>query len=203
MARYTKKKFSRRRRYGRKRRTFRRTKKKLTQNTVYRFSRIYKPGELSSSTTNDVCYAESFQLSVLPGVSDFTTLFDQYKITGVKITWIPQVSDTTMTQTCGNLAYVYDVDDGNAPPSFTWMMEKQGVKVIRPNRMFSMFVKPKPASVFFTNPANSYGTVGGPWIDMNSTTCPHYGLKWVWSPTTTVTKVDVYYKYYLAVRGVQ
>lgn len=152
----------------------------ITQNCLYLGTIMPSP---LGSTTNlyDVPFALQFRLDDVVGLTDFTNLFDKYKITSAKIK-----VQTTLNVASQNsvpipfIDYVVDRDDVT-PPSPQEMREKMGVKTkyFTANRpTITMGVKPTPLSEVYSSPYNG-GSIyrRAPYINMANNDVPHYGIK--------------------------
>lgn len=152
-------------------------------------------------------FARVFRLSACPNVSEFTNLYDQYQIKGVKISLIPRY---TMTQSgaplaaIGNVWSALDYDDASAPTSVDQLLQYQNVKRTQMNRVHSRFLRPCIANeIFNTGIATAYAPKRNTWIDCTSDTVEHYGIKlWIDSSQAGVT-FDVQVKFYLAFKNVR
>ena len=86
------------------------------------------------------------RLNALENAQDFTGLFDRYKLNGVKVTFLNQISEATAggAQVLPLLTYAVDYDDFS-PPTESQMRQKQYVKrkVLTANRPVSIYYKPK------------------------------------------------------------
>lgn len=165
--------------------------------------------------------AMQFQLNQTLEVTDFATLFDRYKITGVKVSIIPLGSysggGSVQNQNVSNyptIAIAVDSDDASLPGSWNQVAVKQGARVMKLNKTCSMYIKnPKLASAVFNGITNAYSQKTG-YLDMNSTDVPHYGLKyWIREcplpnpPAAAVTGANsmfrVVTKFYLSMKDPQ
>lgn len=158
------------------------------------------------------------RLNCLENPSDFTNLFDRYKLNGVKVTFLNQVSEATAggAQVLPLLTYAIDYDDLN-PPTESQMRQKQYTKrkVLSANRPVSIFYKPKrlmpaadPSSG--TGLTNSVITNAG-WTNCDFPQVTHGGLKFYLSnlyggtpATTTVqSQIDIVVQYYFSCKDPQ
>lgn len=130
----------------------------------------------------------NFQLSQVPTYQDFTTLYDQYKICGVKVKVIPSVAVNTVvvsqpTQsdpigtsqaTLPSLYYVFDPNDSATITTYQDIFSYQKWKTKRLNRPWSIWIKPRfNADVSGSSIKSSRG-----FLNTTLTTVPHYGIKW-------------------------
>lgn len=84
----------------------------LKRDKVYTFSRSYEVGTILSSTTTPVGFASAPSLSTFPNSTDFTNLFEQYRIVQHTFTFIPLLMSTSVQ----NPIYTWiDQDDDTVP----------------------------------------------------------------------------------------
>lgn len=139
----------------------------------------------------------SYQLSHLAQVSDFSNLFDQYRINKVVTKFwlrIDPGAQAAATASYPKIFYVYDNDDTGLL-SQNEMRERAGmrIRVLHPNRPVTCVSKPAVLSeVYRSAVATTYSPKWKQWIDMSTTDVPHYGLKFnIDDLTNTNYKVDV------------
>lgn len=199
--RYLKRKAPARRRYGRRRVGLRRGAYRMSK--IYRFKRVNNACIMQNSTTQGVITtndasqlvlgsttadtvgwkfgtAMSFRLDQIQAASDFTQLYDQYKIRGVKVTIIP-TSDSATTNSSGYLPTMYwcqDQDDSSVPTE-AQIRQKQNVKFTRLTGPRSIYVKWPKAQVDVLQSGTTMAPVGAgsPWINCDNAIIQHNGLK--------------------------
>lgn len=180
-------------------------RRRLTQNTSYKFSRVIT-STLLGTTTGTGAGGIVFTLGDLPNYTDFTGLFDFYKITGISMKFIPRVTENSSVITnYGDFYWIVDNDDNNVP-DLAEMQQKQGVKVkYGVGRPWSIYFKPKALTNIFNGAASTDAHMVGRqgWINAANTGVPHYALKWVWTTTSNQIAIDVITRYYIRVKGVQ
>ena len=208
---------SRPRRYRRKpayrrKRVMKRTRARISN--VHAFKRKVVLGNVTAynngGVTTNAASAFSFKLSDLPQYTDFTALFDQYKITGVKLDFIPFADNVSwevasngaaVAAPGGPLMIATDYDDVTLPASASEMLSRQNVKVIPVGRRHQMFLRPK-----YNDVANSAAVVpSSGFIDCDTATAPHYGVKcWMAAPNVSNTSFtyQVWATYYVKLKGV-
>lgn len=212
-------------RYNRKRKTTmmrrRRSTNKLRRQ-VHMFKRIVNLGSYTAKTTYNgvglpntdvpVMKAFSFQLNDLPNASEYNVLFDQYKITGIKLRVIPKAAMTTQGSSTGTIASVgygqvvsvIDYDDADTPTSKDQLLEFGSAKVTSVSRIHQRYFKPKILNqVYINSISTGYSPVRSNWLDNSYPTIQHYGLKlWIDAPqssnntTSSSISYDVYATYY-------
>ena len=140
--------------------------------------------------------------------TDFTTLFDRYKISGIKVKFIPLTTQATLNTAVPMLAYAIDLDDASVPGSYAELNQKYNVRKKRLDKPVSIYLKPRVAASVYNGLGSGYA-VGKPmYIDCNNTAVPHYGLK-CWfrdvslSTNTTNTVIRMETTYYLSMKDSQ
>jgi len=154
-------------------------------NTIYRFRRtrvtsIVVPYD---GVIDRYQWAFLFKLNDLTTFTEFTTLFDKYRITGIRAKFIPRInifgnSDSSATNTeVPPIMSVIDYDDATAV-DYTSLIQFENNKIHNEFKPFTLYFKPQVAAAFYASGAfTSYGTVKNPWIDCNSGGVEYYGLK--------------------------
>lgn len=185
-------------RYGKKKRMLRRRKftkrgyrkaasKVNLKRQVHYFSRKLSLGSIVSANLNvPTLTSLTFRLSDVPNVGEFSSLFDQFKLTYVKLMF--KLNQDPSSQPATNSFYptMYhsvDHDDAVAPSSLNDMREhgRTRMSVLRPNRYTVVKVKPSVLFEAARNPGagtTTYCPKWRQWVDMAHTDTLHYGLKY-------------------------
>lgn len=157
----------------------------MVQSRVHSFTRQTNVGTIAGNALyQPYLAATGFTLGSLPQVSDFGTLYDQYKVTHLQYRFhlrIDPGAQPAATAFYPRLFYCPDYDDTTAPASLDELRERGQVKqrVLLPNKDIIVNIKPAVLNlVYRTAIASSYSPKWKQWIDMNNTDVPHYGLKW-------------------------
>lgn len=155
-----------------------------------------------------IATAHSFQLNQLPGVAEFQSLFDQYKITGAKISYTPAASEGILTpQASASAALGYsrvhsviDYDDASAPTSEDQLLEYGSHKSTAPFQTHTRYIKPKVLhEIYRSAVTTAYAPRSSTYLDLTNADVPHYGVKvWVSAPNTFFgTANTISYKVYM------
>lgn len=177
---------------------------------VHLFKRTCNLGIVTSSVTggipSPIAQAYAFNLNQLPNVSEFTNLFDQYKITGAKLSFVPGASESLYspisgTSTANGFARfhsVIDYDDTTTPPSEDAMLQYGSLKTTGPMQTHVRYIKPKILHEIYRSAiATGYAPRAADWIDVGTPDVPHYGIKvWCNAPTSG-TNTQISYTVYL------
>lgn len=175
-----KRRFIKRRGFRRYRRTGRRSGRVLH---IKRAANV----TVVTTTAGSVEYngAAQFALSDTFNVSEFTSLFDQYRLNCVLLKFIPDYQ-LENTQTGGNiqnvphLHWVIDSTDATVEPVAS-LVQYQRYHVTRFNRIVTIKLYPRFSMEIYKSPTNtSYGMGSRKvWLDCTSSGAgvPHYGIK--------------------------
>lgn len=139
----------------------------------------------------DALVTRTFTLVDLPAPTDFTNLFDWYKINYVVVKMLPFFSEVNMTGVTSGVFSVnsspanlriftcIDYNDGTAPASINEIREYKNCKVTPYIRGQTRKFKPRPTLVSDDATPDVQYPIGNPWISTDSTgdDCVHFGLK--------------------------
>lgn len=160
----------------------------------------------------------AFELADLPNTTEFTNLFDQYRLDHVEIEIVPLWNVAPTVGTAGgngNFAgychSILDFDDATAPTASTSGI--QALQQFRTYRMDSMVrgtplrwrVKPMLALAAYSGAFTSYAASPPMWVDCNSANVQHYGIKFLFEmldPAGVVSYMDfrINLRYFLEFR---
>lgn len=149
--------------------------------------------------------------------TDFTHLFDRYKIIGVKYKFMFQNNVSTVNgRSQPNaplplITYAFDGDDAGVPASRGVVSQKSYAKqrILNGNNMFSLYVKPRvDKAVYRSGTTSAYSSERAPWLDSTYTDVEHYGLKlwinnWLSDSGQSTMKLTIQPVFYLACKDVQ
>lgn len=215
-------------RSGRRRRNTRRTNRvyrTLRSRNVYFYNRYaFQQAPQTALTTDangqffgamfaqgiDLMYTDITSIS-LPNRSEFTSLYDQYKILSYTIEIRPRMTDYSRADSstyghCPTIYWVYDQDDATAPTAMSSIMEHPKVRSSRLTKPVFITVKYPTISVALWNGGvtTAYGAKKAMWLDCNSYQVPHYGVKYAIqaAPTTDLKGyIDIRVKWRLAFKN--
>lgn len=169
----------------------------------------------------EASFAMYFTLADIPQTSIYVALYDQYKISRIKVTLAPlgetgdgvySTSTQSAQQTDKTLWYTVDLDDAS-PLSRSAMQEYQTTKMKYVNpfsqaKPFSISWVPHVATGAYTGSVFSgFQNTKAPWIDCSSTSVQHYGLKCLFSSPLSTAEAAVQFnvlaEYSLVFRNVK
>lgn len=148
-----------------------------------------------------------FYLAQLSNYTEFTALFDQYKITGIRVQLLPQqnVNQTTSGAiTTPTIMTCIDYNSVNIPAQSSDVLEFQNSQVTTYDQKVDRYFRPKIAVASYSGTFASYSSVDT-WVDTNSPNVQYYGFR-AWIPpvnTTAIAGWRIYVTYYLSFRMIQ
>lgn len=153
--------------------------------------------------------ASEFDLATMPNFTEFTALYDQYKITAVKWQLLPrgnsaEIGLSSVQGLQGQVFTVLDYDDGNAPTSINQLTQYQNLKMTRNTVTHTRYLKPR----FNMEVANVVATAANAprtgWIDVANDQVRHRGVKYaIQAPTNATYVYDLMITYYMAFKNVR
>ena len=173
-----------------------------------------------TATTNDFWRYYTFTAGDVGGFQDFADIFDEYKITGVKVTFRPAYDNVHNVAGVGALAqpqaYAHVVKDNASTvvPASTYtqgnmntFLENQGVKTYTLNKPFSIYT-PLKVSDALLGGGTSTRFISAPWIRTNETGVSHRGFHIFlqqnsFSTGNTNIKLDTFYTFYIKFRNIK
>lgn len=179
--RYYKRKFKKYRRYYKKKYA-KKIPRKLN-NQVHAFKQTFEGPNIDIQTgITPTLRGYGISINGLADITHFTSLFDQYRINMIKLTFKPQYTNFNATANQAyEVPYIYlavDLDTGQAPASIEELDQYTRKKIRLFNKPVSMAWKPAIlSSCYNTATSTAYYTVMKRWLDAAYSTVPHYGLK--------------------------
>jgi len=160
-------------------------------------------------------YAADFKLSLLPNASEFTALFDCYRIMNIKGQFIFDMNSAGMKGTAGsclpNLIYVKDYDDASPLSVIYDYQQYESMKIKRMDKTIRMSFHPRPVSPVYGGGAFTSWAVNStnPWIDTANNAVSYYGLKFAIDPVQNgaganlMGQLTIYYTYTIQCKEVK
>lgn len=143
------------------------------------------------SNTAQFGMAYNFQLKQAVEYTDFTQLFDRYKVLGVKLNILYQNNMGDPNSHClPGMTMAWDGDDAGVPSNKEDVSRKLNARtsILNANRPKSIYIRPRiTKSVYQQGLTTAYTSERSCYIDCNNSTVEHYGYKfWIdsWLATT-------------------
>lgn len=180
--------------------------------------------------TTGVGGAYSFKLNDVTSYAEFTSLFDQYKITKIDVMFKLHTNSYLWTATNGantnngaatafpTLYLCNDHDDSTTTVTLAELKERQKTKrfVLRPNSILKWTVRPAILNQLYrTAVSTGYSPAFNKYIDCSNVDVPHYGMKffldydgatlpaYIVGGTGQTIDVNVELKYHLTLKDVR
>lgn len=184
----------------------------ITRPRLYNFKRKQFYSNAFSTVAGAAAYANAweFALNLLPNFTDFTNLYDVYRINKVVMKIIPKITESALLSGSvnnDNLTQIHsaiDYDDNTAPTSVQQLCEYATHKMTRGSQIHTRVLVPK------IEIASTSGVGQMPkayqWIDTDTPGQLHRGVKvWVDPPVTAGTQMfyDVQLTYYISCKNVR
>jgi hypothetical protein len=134
----------------------------------------------SGVTVNSYDQALGIALNILPGYAEFTSLFDQYRIMMVEVTFYSPYVTIQATATPKLMLHtVNDYDDYTAvTPTAMQEYETYQQRDLSFGKPIHFSFKPRVALAAYSGAFTSYANQGNQWLDVASPAVQHYGLKY-------------------------
>lgn len=176
---YKKRRFYKKKRFGLKKQL----RIKGSNNLILKQKRVRNFSLDLNSNLPDVRQT-TFQLSDIPQVGTLAELFDMYKINGVQ--WkLTLLQNTQGAPASCQVAIIKDYDGQSGATASTWneLLERSNCKIKNiqagtTRNSCKAYITPKIANTVWSGAvASGYSTPKGKqWIDMGSTSVPHYSI---------------------------
>lgn len=135
----------------------------------------------------------NFKLSDLPGYTEMTNMFDQYRITRVDILYEPasRCGSSAVTGSSGAPVMWTQVDyDSTSSVTIAQLRERENTMVHSAfDRWEHSFIPKVAASVYSNSVASGYSVAqGSPWISTATPSVEYYGFKFSFPQVTSTTQ---------------
>lgn len=178
--------------------------------SVFNFQRRLFIETIGVTNLADFMKGYSFNLNQLSNVTEYTSLFDQYRICGIQIAIVPTItgfdsaspSTSLSTFLIPEVRTIVDHDDSANPASFNEMYEYKYCKMTRGNRVHTRYFKPSILQQAYESAvATAYTPKYNQWLSTTDPATPHYGLKIgidaLGSANTGTMNFRLYAKFYI------
>lgn len=147
----------------------------------------------SAGTSQQFGGSIKFNLAAVAQFGELQALFDNYRIKKVYLKFIYNFNTSeqvdggaSLYSSLPTIFYAYDPDDSGIPATQADVLSMSRCKVARLDKIMNMSVSPRAQNLAVSNSSLSGGVVAGgimnpkTWLDSNSTTVDHYGVKfWI------------------------
>lgn len=165
---------------------------------------LFVKAAYASSAVTDTLFSRKFALSDLANYTEFTSLYDQYKIRAIKFSLIPRVTEADTSQSVPTVSTCIDFDDNTAPSSIDDMVQYQNFKMTRGNKIHNRYWKPAVSSMAWNSGVGTAYTVSkNLWIDVGSSGIPYFGIKGCIQQSAVAQTFDLKVDYYMMFKNVR
>lgn len=157
----------------------------MLSKNIMQFKRTFQTSSLVTGAVLGSQATQNISVSFgnIPSPTDFTNLFDMYKICGVKIKYIPDLNQAVAGQPSCNLNSYLDYNDLNIPV-ITTGQQKDSYRTTKGTVIHKRYYRPQvPISVSDISATAFTQCQKAPWISTTNTNIAHVGLKVITDPT--------------------
>lgn len=195
---------TRRNRLTRRRRIYRR---RAMRSSVYHFKRTFIGGAITSATTTTLG-AYSLQFSNLPQNTEFTSLFDMYRINKIVIKFIPNHNSSEMgaTKYIPQFHTAIDYTDATAPANLEELYQYQSWRMTNGSKVHTrQWVPSVLIDALESTPTQATIPKLKQWISTEQTDVKFFGLKYGLGATNAAGDVSFtpYVTYYYSCKTVK
>lgn len=187
---------------------------------VYPFRRFQYKDTIGGLDGNTWTKSYSFALTDLTNYTEFTALFDQFKIAGIKYRWVlnrnpdfagavvSTVYNTVVQGQYPRIMWVQDYDGGAAPANFAELQQYPRMKEVylTPDRPATRWYYFKPARLaveYESATLSAYRPTWKGFIDVASTDTPCYGIRAFGDSLNSNVQLRLECWYYLVMKNVR
>lgn len=177
-----------------------------TDRRFHSFKRVTQASTLFGNATGAI----EFRLNELPNYTEFTNLFDKYRIKGVSIALVPRVTSYDANPNATLVAQpmihtAVDYNDSTAPANSVELMQYDTYKCTVGSQIHRRYFSPRVSNTVFRTALSSAYSMGSnkQWLDCTTggADLPHFCLKWVIDNASLETSFLVYKTFYLEFLG--
>lgn len=179
---------------------------------VHHFKRTNVLSSITTSITAGVNTHQSFsfKFSDLPNYTEFSTLFDQYRMNKFVIKLVPTITGAEPTSTGAayslpNVWSVVDYDDAvDAGNNLISLLQYPNCRMTRGHKIHTRVWRPSVLLDAYTGATEGNTIKFKQWLNMADVTIPHYGLKiWIDQCLGAVMEYRVFFTAYFSCKGVR
>lgn len=159
----------------------------------------------AASSAGNVVGSWNWQLTSLPDVANYQSMYDQYCIYKIDLLFFPsEAGPPAVAPSNAQFVTAFDYDNATTPGSVSDILNYSNSMVHSLSVMSKRTIRPKVTTALWqSGGANGVGiATEGTWIDLATIVVPHNGLKYGWTQctTTSVPTMAIYAKYYVLLR---
>jgi len=156
---------------------------------------------MTSSTSVNVNVSKQFTLADVDDYSSYVSCFDQYRITAIEA-WVGPSGANLNLANYGKLTSVIDFDDASALTGNQTLDYANAVTSSGQSSHYRHFIPHVAVAVYSgSNVFSTFGNETCPWIDTSGSAAPHYGIKFMITPTSSAATYDAVFRYHVQFRN--
>ncbi len=155
---------------------------------VHKAIRSNQLAQIDSNTTSDVLVGKSFRLSDLPNITQFTNLYDEYRIDAIEVTLMPNLTNISQAVASpnnfhmGTIATAIDYDSDTAAANKAALLSYETLILHGPSHPDKCITRKWVPAVRIATYDSSPGFASGgvkqlQWIDTANPNAEHFGLQ--------------------------
>lgn len=179
----------------------------LARLNVHHFKRTFQSTSINNLSAGASAGVYCPQLTNLPNATEFTTLFDEYRINKVVVKFIPNFTGSDMNpnatfNSMPNIYSIIDYDDQSTPANLDELLQYPSMKLTRGNSIHTRVFTPKVS--LDVNGTGGVAAKAKQWLDCAVSTVPHNGMKyWLDAAGVSTGSYRVFVTMYFSCRGVR
>ncbi len=176
-----------------------RKRRKNDLNVIHKFKRTFAPAQFNTDGTNPYLNAYNFSMNDMPGYTELTALYDDYKLTGVMVKIFPFQTQSNSNASLANVQnvpmfYTIDRNDTTAPASVDAILEYNDHKISNTFRGIKLWI-PNPKFQDATN------AVRGGWVSTQNPSLNWFGYKLAIPPTGVIATFYTTWTFYVSCKN--
>ncbi len=180
------------------------TVRNIRQGMIYRTVRTVNVGAITAGAI-DTGVGRVFKLSNLPNTTEFTNLFDQFRIVRVEVEYVFSTHILASQAKYPRITFAVDYSDASNPASENDILQYENAETFQfgqVKHMFKRVFQPRAALASYQGAFTGYGLANpNQWFDTNNSSIEYYGTKeWITNYNTTAATgatINVYHRYHL------
>lgn len=165
--------------------------------------RVARATTVTGSSSIAVSVGQSFTLDSVANSSEFSNLFDQYRIVKIRVNWLSQTNAiaSRTSDVVGHILTAVDFDDSTGYANEGAILQNTTVQIHQAYESFHIDFQPCVQSE--TAGSSASKVTPSPWLDCGFNAVPHHGIKYFIPvcPTLNVPAWDVFVEYFFEFRS--
>lgn len=180
--------------------------RELSNDRIHYVKRTANGGTFTVSNLAFTGVGQQFSLNQVPAFSEFTALYDQYKINAIKVIFLPPftgrmtILSIDSPQTSARFMSAVDYNDNTGPANMDEIRQYESCKMTQIHEKHERYI-PSPKFI------NSSGQNVNDWISTSSPSTAHFGIKFGADPTNQTNTLSFQYNievvFYLAFKNIK